>query len=196
MDERKGFRFLFNAYPAIKRKFPKARLLVVGAYRPEEVADFQRASGGRDRKDIHFIGKVSREELRSYYRTATVYCSPATGAESFGIVLLEAMASGVPIVASNIAGYRSVLTHDREGWLVEPGNEKAIAEAVIRLLGQSDKRKTMAAQGQRTAKQYDWKGIAPRILDYYMELIKVRALRNQRTVYVKKELDLAGKAVK
>jgi phosphatidyl-myo-inositol alpha-mannosyltransferase len=119
MDERKGFRYLLRAYLHIRQRFPEARLLVVGAYQPEE-------------DDIHFIGKVSREDLRRYYRTATIFAAPSTGSESFGIILLEAMAAGVPIVASDIAGYRSVLTHEKEGLLVEPEKEIVIAEAITR----------------------------------------------------------------
>jgi phosphatidylinositol alpha-mannosyltransferase len=175
MDERKGFRHLLRAYPHIKHKFPEARLLVVGAYQPDEVVSFMRYARRYRLDDIQFIGKVSQEDLPRYYRTATIFTAPSTGTESFGIILLEAMAAGVSIVASDIAGYRSVLTHGEEGLLVEPENELAIAEAVTGLLEDLQRRTSMGAKCQRTAQQYDWKVVAPRILEYYGELIQARA---------------------
>ena len=175
MDERKGFRHLLRAYPHIKHKFPEARLLVVGAYQPDEVVSFMRYARRYRLDDIQFIGKVSQEDLPRYYRTATIFTAPSTGSESFGIILLEAMAAGVSIVASDIAGYRSVLTQSKEGLLIEPENELAIAQAVTGLLDNPQLRTSMAAKGQYTAQQYDWKVVAPRILEYYGELIQARA---------------------
>jgi phosphatidylinositol alpha-mannosyltransferase len=175
MDERKGFRHLLHAYPYIKQRFPKVRLLVVGAYQPDEVASFVQYAHRHRLEDIHFIGKVTREDLRRYYQTASIFCAPSTGSESFGIILLEAMASGVPIVASDIVGYRSVLTHKNEGLLVEPGNELAVVQAITCLLENQNMRANMAAQGQQTARLYDWNVVAPRILCYYSELLDARA---------------------
>ncbi len=123
---------------------------------------------------MHLIGRVSPEDLPRYYRTASLFCAPSTGSESFGIVLLEAMAAGVPIVASDIAGYRSVLTQSAEGRLVKPGGEQAIAEAVVALLRDSRQRARMAARGRTTAARYDWRVVAGRVLDYYGDLRQAR----------------------
>jgi len=190
LDERKGFRHLLRAYPHIKQRFPETRLLVVGAYQPNEVASFERYARRYRLNDIHFSGKASQADLRRYYRTATIFSAPSTGSESFGIILLEAMAAGTPIVASDIAGYRSVLTHKREGLLVEPGNENAIAEAIIRLLEDPHKRTSMAANGRLTARQYDWKVVAPRILEYYSELIAPRSELKRKREHKGPALDL------
>jgi phosphatidylinositol alpha-mannosyltransferase len=175
MDERKGFRHLLRAYPYVKHRFPEARLLVVGAYQPEEVVFYGRYTHRFRLNDIHFIGRVSPVDLPRYYRTATIFCAPSTGSESFGIILLEAMAAGISIVASDIPGYRSVLTPNKEGLLVEPGNEMAIAEAITGLLDNLRMRASMAAEGRRTAQRYDWKVVAPQVLDYYGELIAARS---------------------
>lgn len=175
MDERKGFRHLLRAYPYIKQRFPEARLFVVGAYQPEEIAPFERYARRYGLEDIHFIGRVSKDDLPRYYRTATIFCAPSTGSESFGIILLEAMAAGVPVVASDIAGYRSVLTAGEEGLLVKPGDEMAIAQGITSLLNSPGQRSSMAANGRHTAQQYDWKVVAPQILDYYWELIEARS---------------------
>ncbi|HET7090707.1 MAG TPA: glycosyltransferase [Anaerolineae bacterium] len=91
-----------------------------------------------------------------------------------GIVLLEAMAAGVPVVASDIAGYRSVLSQGEEGRLVKPKDEQAIAEAAIALLRDPRQRAEMGARGRTTAARYDWRVVAGRVLDYYGELRQAR----------------------
>lgn len=174
MEKRKGFRNLIRAYPYIKQAIPNARLIVVGAFSDEEKAPFVRYARTHHLRGIHFVGWISPEELPRYYRTATVFCAPSTGFESFGIVLLEAMAAGLPIIASDIAGYRLVLNTGKEGLLVKPNDEMALAEAVIGLLKSPDLREEMAQRGRATAARYDWPIIAQRVLDYYDELIKAR----------------------
>lgn len=170
LEPRKGFPHLLKAYPEIKRAHPTARLLVVGAFTQEEIAPL--AQEGL--KDVHWIGRVSNQDLARYYRTATVFCAPSTGGESFGIVLLEGMAAGLPVVASGIAGYRSVMQDGVQGRLVPPGDESALAEALIGLLRDPVRRTQMAAHGRETAAQYDWSVVAPRVLDYYQELLERR----------------------
>ncbi len=177
MDERKGFRYLLGAYPAIQQAIPDARLLVVGAFDAGEKEEWVRRAREQGLRDVDFIGRVSPEELPRYYRAASLFCAPSTGSESFGIVLLEAMAAGVPIVASDIAGYRSVLSQGEEGWLVKPGDEQAIAEAAIALLRDPRQRAEMGARGRTTAARYDWRVVAERVLDYYGELRQARVSR-------------------
>jgi phosphatidylinositol alpha-mannosyltransferase len=122
-------------------------------------------------KDVIFVGYVSYEELPRYYKTADIFCAPATGRESFGIVLLEAMATGKPIVASNIEGYASVLTDGVEGLLVPPRDEKALAQVLISLMTDQSLRQQMAARGRAKALEYSWERIAQRVLDYYTRLL-------------------------
>lgn len=171
MDKRKGFRHLFRAFTYIKSEIPNVRLLVVGAFDDKDKAPFLRYARTRKLHGIHFIGRVSPEELARYHRTSTVFCAPSTGFESFGIVLLEAMAAGLPIVASDIAGYRSVLENNKGGLLVPPGDEQAIAQAIVALLRDPTRRVQMGDYGKRTAAEYDWSIIARRVLDYYNQLI-------------------------
>ena len=104
-EKRKGLNVLLDAFGEVASAVPGSRLVVIGeGYGPGAV----QAAGGA-RGDVTWLGFVGNDELASYYSAADVFCSPALGGESFGIVLIEAMASGTPVVASDIPGYRDVL---------------------------------------------------------------------------------------
>jgi phosphatidylinositol alpha-mannosyltransferase len=180
LEQRKGFRYLIRAYPYIKDAIPDARLLVVGAFGDQDKAAFVRYARAHKLRGIHFIGYVPPDQLPRYYRTATIFCAPSTGFESFGIILLEAMAAGLAIVASRIAGYRTVMEDGREGIFVPPMDEQALARAAIELLSDPARRAQMRENGQRKAAQYDWSKIAQRILAYYDQLIAARPARKPK----------------
>lgn len=187
-EKRKGFRHLIRAYPYIKRAIPNARLIVVGAYNDKDKAPFLRYAHAHNLRGVHFVGYISPEELPRYYRTATVFCAPSTGFESFGIILLEAMAAGLPIIASDIAGYHTVVENNCDGVLVPPGDEQALAEAVVNLLRDPARRKQMSESGRRKAAQFDWSIIAQQVLDFYNQLIaaqpraKAKSSTNKRRI--------------
>jgi phosphatidylinositol alpha-mannosyltransferase len=141
------------------------------AYRRKEMSGFLHDVRGHHLTGVKFVGRVSDEELPRYYRSCHVFCAPSTGFESFGIVLLEAMAAGKPSVASNIPGYRDLLEDGREGLLAEPKNERSLAEALIRILRDPGMRQRMGDQGRAKASQYSWRQVALRVLDYYQELL-------------------------
>src|SRR5438270_2874724 len=101
--------------------------------------------------EVEFTGFVPDEGLPRYYQSCDIYCAPSTGGESFGVVLLEAMAAGAPGIASHIQGYGSVLTHGREGFMVEPKDPSAPAVAITRLLGDRPLRARIGRAGRRTA---------------------------------------------
>lgn len=183
LDKRKGFAHLMRAFPRIKQAFPDARLLVVGAFDARDREPFVRYARQNGLKGVHFLGFVSRQDMPRYYRTATCFCAPSTGFESFGIVLLEAMAAGVPIVASDIAGYRHVLTDNHEGKLVPPCDPSAIAHACIRLLGDAPMRQRMGEAGRVTAARYDWSHVTDLVLSYYDELVLLKKGQVNRATY-------------
>ena len=148
---------------------PEVRLLVVGAFSKGDKEPFVKYARRHHIRGVRFIGYVPDEDLVRYYHTCHVFCAPSTGFESFGIVLLEAMAAGRPIVASNIAGYRTVLQDGVQGLLVEPENEEALAVALIRLLRDPEMRARMGEQGRRTAHLYSWEKVARQVLECYEE---------------------------
>ena len=170
MDKRKGVPYLMRALPALGRRYRgKARLILVGEKglrtlllpRPLD----------RDGVELVFAGRVSPDVLPRYYATADVFCSPAVGQESFGIVLLEAMASGKPIVASDIPGYRTVATSGEEAILVPPRNPELIAEALLTLAGDRGLRAELGARGRRTALRYNWPSVVDAIEAIYFRVV-------------------------
>ena len=122
-------------------------------------------------KDVVFVGYVSYAELPRYYKTADIFCSPATGRESFGIVLLEAMAVGKPIVATNIDGYASVVTHGEDGLLVPPKDSRGLAQTLISVMSDETLRQQMGERGRLKAEEYSREQIAQRVLDYYVRVL-------------------------
>ncbi len=170
LEKRKGALYLLKAYEKVKKEFPQSRLIVVGPGNRLR-QEYQGWVEERKLKDVTFTGNVSYFDLPRYYRTADIFCSPATGRESFGIVLLEAMAAGKPIIASNIEGYANVLSHGVEGLLVPPKDKEAIAQALLSLLSDQALRQQMGCKGREKAEEHSWERIAQRTLDYYSELL-------------------------
>lgn len=172
LDPRKGFRYLIKAYARVKMAVPEARLLVVGPYTVEERQPYEQALSLMGLGDVHFVGYVPDEELARYYQHSQVLCAPSTGFESFGMVLLEAMAAGTPVVASDIEGYRNVVTHRAEGLLVPPRDTPALADALIHVLQRPELRRAMGRRGRATASGYAWGRVADRVLDCYCEALE------------------------
>ncbi|GAI20304.1 unnamed protein product, partial [marine sediment metagenome] len=110
LEKRKGLNYLLEAYRQAKREVPNCRLIVVGPGTRLR-NKYEKHIMRKGIRDVVFVGFAGYDELPRYYKTADIFCAPATRGESFGIILLEAMAMGKPIVASNIAGYASVVNH-------------------------------------------------------------------------------------
>jgi phosphatidyl-myo-inositol alpha-mannosyltransferase len=174
LERRKGLAYLLNACADIKSKFPNFRLIVVG---PGKVLRMRYEKSVNDMNltdNVVFTGYVSTDELPSYYRSADIFCAPATGGESFGIVLLEAMACGKPVVATNIQGYASVLADGEEGLLVPPRNDESLADALLSLLNNKPLRLSMGNKGLLKAEKYSWQNITWRVINYYNLLLADR----------------------
>ncbi|MBS1253720.1 MAG: Phosphatidyl-myo-inositol mannosyltransferase [Anaerolineales bacterium] len=194
LEKRKGFKYLLEAFRFIKAAVPDARLLVVGKYDKEDVEPFEWYVKHHALEGVHFVGYATSDELPRYYQTADVCCVPSTGFESFGIVLLEAMAAGTPVVASNIPGYREVLTDGKEGRSVPPGDVDELASATIALLNDPERRRQMGCAGRRTARDYRWEVIASRVYECYEMLLAERQRRLREGEAIERRWrELAGK---
>lgn len=169
-EKRKGLLYLLRAYQEIKRKIPRSRLIVVGPghrIREKHLAHLI----ANDVEDVVFVGSVPYEMLPRYYKTADIFCSPAIGHESFGIVLLEAMALGKPVIASSIPGHASWITHSREGLLVPPKDVSLLAQALVSLMASDSLRRQMGDRGLATAMGYSSEKVAQRLTSYYQKLL-------------------------
>jgi phosphatidyl-myo-inositol alpha-mannosyltransferase len=179
-EKRKGAKYLLRAIPSIRQQFPETRFIFVGEGRLRR--GFQQFVERQGWQDVVFTGYVSDEDLPRYFGSAQVFCSPATGAESMGIILLEAMASGTPVVASNISGYATVISHGIDGILTTPRNSEELAWAVRYLLEHGSLRQQFIQAGLLKAREYAWPHVAQRVMDYYCELLEESGKGSQRQV--------------
>jgi phosphatidylinositol alpha-mannosyltransferase len=165
LDEpRKGLHVLLEAFPGIAAARPDARLLVIG---PGDVDDALEQLPEHLRSRAEFLGRVSDADKARALASVDVMIAPNTGGESFGIVLLEAMAAGAPVVASDLVAFRAVLAGGRGGVLVPVADASALADATIDLLADPGRRATLAQHGASIARQYDWDSVARQIVDVY-----------------------------
>ena len=158
LEPRKGVSVLLDAFARLDRD---ADLWIAGDG-PQH--DKLRA---RDIPSVEWLGRISDDEKATRLRSATVACFPAIDGESFGIVLLEAMAAGAPLVASDIDGYRDVARHDREAFLVKPGDEDALAAALRTVLDDEARRDALTAAGRARADEFSMERLAERFIGIY-----------------------------
>ncbi len=165
IEKRKGLIYLIKAYEKLKKTHSNIRLIVVG--RGPLMPQLQKYIKKHAIKDIFFEGFVSTEDLPKYYRTAQIYCSPALFGESFGIVLLEAMAAGVPVVAFNISGYNDVVSNMDDGLLARPRDVHDLSQKLELLITKKPVMLELGARGRIKAKRHAWPEIAKRNLEFY-----------------------------
>ncbi|MEN3046590.1 MAG: glycosyltransferase family 4 protein [Candidatus Hydrothermales bacterium] len=168
-EKRKGFKYLRKAFRKVIKEVKDAHLVAVGT---GPLLGIEKQKSKIYLKDnVTFLGRVSFEELPKIYASSHVFCSPAIGYESFGIVLLEAMASSVPIVASDIEGYRFVVEDGKEGFLTKPEDPEMLADKIIYLLKNEDLRVKMGENGRKKAvEKFSWDKIVDEIESYYFEV--------------------------
>jgi phosphatidylinositol alpha-mannosyltransferase len=176
-EPRKGLVELLKAFRILRKTGCDCRLLIVGSGPQEREA--RRYVLTRRLQGVEFLGRVSDDEKAQLFKTADVYASPATGRESFGIVLLEAMAAGTPIVCSDIHGYKGVVRRGREGLLVPPRKPKALASAIGQLLADDDLRAEMGRNGRERADDFSWERVTAKVDDYYGFVIRRLAAQGQ-----------------
>jgi len=168
IEPRKGVDRLVRAMGTVQARLPGVQLVIVG--------------GGPDRHAVQalaheldvrivFAGRVGDADLPGYYQSADVVCSPALGDESFGLVLLEAMAAGRPIVATNIAGYAGLLRPAACARLADVDSPESLARELCVVLEDSALARALGERGAIAAKQYDWSVIAKRLEEIYLSLL-------------------------
>ena len=174
VEPRKGAMYLLRAYAKLKPRFPDTRLIFISA--GPQLGTMRRFVHARQLQDVFLAGRVDDIDKARFYKTADIFCAPSTGQESFGIVLLEAMAAGKPVVASDIHGYKRVVQRNVTGLLVEPRDPHALAGALERLICEPELRVRLGEAGARIAPEYDWSHVTARVVDVYEEVIRRRAM--------------------
>ncbi len=162
-EPRKGMAVLLNALPRVVERYPELQLLVVGHGDEDQL----RSQAGEMSRYLRFLGLVDDAGKASAMRSADVYCAPHIGGESFGIVLVEAMAAGAPVVASDLDAFRRVLRDGEVGRLVPVGDGAALADALVAVLGNDVLRERYVAAGCEAVGRYDWSVVASQIMRVY-----------------------------
>jgi phosphatidylinositol alpha-mannosyltransferase len=164
LDPQKGFSVALRAFAALAEEFPDLSLVVAGDGPDREAV---RTLPAEARERLVMLGNVRHRRLPAYHAACDVFISPAVGQESFGISLVEAMSAGLPVVASDIAGYREVVRAGEEGLLVPPGDAAALAQAVRRVLRDGDLVERLRQAGRARAGGFRWEVVGERIEEAY-----------------------------
>lgn len=169
-DRRKNVLGMLEAYAALKPKHPETRLIVVGD--GPQRADAHAFCERERLADVVFAGSVGAGELPLYYNTCDIFCAPTIGRESFGVVLVEAMACGKPIAGYRNRGYHSVVEGSPlDLFLAEPMDAPGLQDTLERLIVDQSLRQRMGEEGLKTAREkYAWRAISAQLLDFYHTL--------------------------
>jgi phosphatidylinositol alpha-mannosyltransferase len=179
-EPRKGLEILLKAFPKVREQFPNLRILIAGPGDPEELIEEVPTI---HRSAITYIGMVTNDEKPDVFASGTVYVAPNTGGESFGIVLLEAMASGTPVLSSNLQAFERVLDYGKAGVTFKNGDSDDLAQVLIKLLSDDKKLIELREAGLARSAYFDWTLVANRVLEVY------ESVRNSDS---KVEPDFAG----
>lgn len=164
LDPQKGFPVALAAFAKVLAEVPEAILVVVGEGKDREALALLTESA---RARVEMCGAESNERIPSYLAACDVFVSPAVGQESFGIALVEAMAAGVPVVATDIPGYREVVSNGVEGLLVPPRDPEALAAGLVKVLQEPELTTRLGEAGRARARSFDWPVVVDRLEELY-----------------------------
>ena len=168
-EPRKGLQVLLHAMPKIVDRFPDIRLLVAG---PGDVDGLRASLDPKVAEHIEFLGLISEDDKVRAFKSADVYVAPNTGGESFGIVLLESMAAGTPVLASDIEAFAKVLEHGSAGALFENENSEDLATQLEQLLADDARCLALRAEGFRRSREFDWASVARDVVRVYEAVLQ------------------------
>lgn len=162
-EPRKGMSVLLDALPRLVERFADIEILVVGRGDVDQL----RSQAGKFADHLRFLGQADDAEKASALRSADAYCAPNTGGESFGIVLVEAMAAATAVVASDLDAFRRVLQDGAAGLLVPVGDGEALADGLISVLENDVLRERYITVASEAVRRYDWSVVAGEIIRVY-----------------------------
>jgi phosphatidyl-myo-inositol alpha-mannosyltransferase len=164
LDRQKGFRVMVHAFERLASSDPQVALVVIGSGRDGDAVELLTPDA---RRRVLMLGAVEHDRLPAYHAAASVFASAATGQESFGYVMVEAMAAGVPVVATDILGYREVVRDEVDGLLVAPNDPVALSDAIRRVLVDPALAERLRSAGRARAAEFSWDVVLPRIEAIY-----------------------------
>ncbi|WP_181801785.1 glycosyltransferase family 4 protein [Streptomyces shenzhenensis] len=163
-EPRKGLPVLMKAMPRILAECPQTRLLVAG--RGDEEAAVE-SLPAELRSRVEFLGMISDEDKARFLRSLDLYVAPNTGGESFGIILVEALSAGAPVLASDLDAFTQVLDQGAAGELFANEDADALAQAAVRLLKDPERRAGLSARGSVHVRRFDWSTVGADIMSVY-----------------------------
>lgn len=168
LEKVKGHSYLINAFEEIKKKIPNAHLVIIGDGSERNNLEKQANDLGI-KNSVTFVGEILNNDLPDYYKEADVFVMPSFY-EGFGITAIEAMACGVPVVASRVGGLLEIIENGETGILVKPKDSKEIIDAISLLLEDKNLRQSITHKAKEAARKYNWKNIAFEVSKIYREL--------------------------
>jgi len=178
LEPRKGTILLLKAFKTLRETNPSMRLIIAGAGTQEN--PLRRFVEQNRLSSVVFVGPPA--DVASWFSAADIFCAPSPYGESFGIVIVEAMASGKPVVAAANAGYRTLLTGEAAQFLVPPGNIKKLAEALAALAADEGLRRRLGEWGRATAPRYDCRTLAPQLEAIFRDAIRTHNLKVRNAI--------------
>jgi len=167
---RKGIHILMDAFKHVVKEIPNAKLLIAGKGFLKEYLK-HKAKANKIAENVKFLGCIFGKALAKFYMASDVVVCPSIFAEAFGIVILEAMAAGKPVIATNVGGIPEIVNHEVNGLLVEPHDVKELSNAIIRLLSNDKERQRMGKNARKKVEErYDWRKLVFDILRVYEEV--------------------------
>jgi phosphatidylinositol alpha-mannosyltransferase len=181
-ESRKGFPLLLKALPEILSQVPDLEVVVAGGGDVAELHQMLRKAGiswvdglgssaGGEQASVRILGRVSEEDKAAALAASDVYVAPNTGGESFGIVLVEAMAAGAAVVASDIPAFAAVTDHGRAGHLFANGSVRDLARVVVGLLTDEEGRRELFGRGTARSREFDWDTVTTRVEQVYETVV-------------------------
>ena len=172
----KGTIYLIEAMTDVIKRFPDSLLMIAGAG-PEKETLVRRCRELGLEKNVTFSGTLRTEDLPSYYQSADVFVLPSVNksgrTEALGVVLLEAMASGCPVIGSNVGGIPDIITDGENGFLVPEQSPEILAEKIVQILSNPDLKRKFRINGRETAqKLFSWESISYRFSEVYDEILE------------------------
>jgi len=167
-EPRKGLPILIDAFAQAVARDPRLRLLVAG---PGDAKAALKNVAPTVSEKITFLGKLDDESKKQFFKSINLYVAPNTGGESFGIILAEAMAAGTPILASDIPAFEQLLQQGKTGALFASQDAHQLADQMLALFADSDRRRELAQAGLERARDFDWQTVASQIMDVYEMVI-------------------------